>query len=402
MTCTLQNKKGLFARCSPVALIYADRLDALRKLIQEQQIPVHDPLAQLVPLLAQLPCTLSISGQYPSLAKNLAVGFHCIPQSWVNETQEIDLYESQAQKEQELAPAIARLYAQTFDGIELRLGSSLAQTITTLFEGKSPTRRALPIGFLAPKSAVLKNLSEAVIKPAGPEVNAQDGIGWAIWMERGQGWMDHKKRPAQACSEARLFESAAAALRTAKAAGFGSNTSSRGPALIVQIALEPVEILVRETRNGTNLAVIEGALAKRESDEIEKALLLDWESALTPSAQDLKPGTFEGCAIWIEGNRQTQTTSGFKNQRNDAGPLGGAQLHSNTAQALQHLTWYNNGCCIVKIIARPTAISENLEQANTAPVLALIAQGQAHSTQSSIAKAAASPAAATRPRSRAL
>lgn len=207
-----------------------------------------------------------------------------------------------------------------------------------------------------PSKATCQKLLEISVEQGGPEAFASEGEGWAVWMEAGQGWMDDKKRPGP-LGAARMFESAAGCLRTAKAACFGSN-HGRGPAAIVKIALEPIGFDPSSPIDSrvVDADPVRASIARREAKEIGEAI--ETGAAV---CHDETSGCSFGWATWIFHPNSSNEKAGFVSHRNTLGPLCGAQLSNEPVRQ-----W--GASCLVNVRLRPTDIFERLGDAPAALV----------------------------------
>ena len=226
-----------------------------------------------------------------------------------------------------------------------------------------------------PSKAELKRVLTCVVVDLEPGWEARAGVAYAIWMGRSadKGYMDEYKLPVGSAG-ARLFESAAAATRTAKAAKFGAD-GVRGPAAIVRLVIEPVEVLMAESSKGNTprqaiaeleAAEIEAALEEASSEDIAEALG-ESPAPMLPAPNIGRAGRQEGFACWSEnllwssdhkGTSQL-STQGFVNIRGDLGPLTSAVLAVDAHQA-RSKNWGDG--CVVKVALRPVEIVEILGQ----------------------------------------
>ena len=209
---------------------------------------------------------------------------------------------------------------------------------------------------------------------AGETLNAAPCSGWAIWMEEGRGWMDDRKRPAKRCSEARLFESQAAAARTAKAARFGDGRE-RGPCALVRVDLEARSVHSRHESESAPLTGLDGAMARRDEEELERALSEGLEVALCEG----DVSEFTGWATWgayPSGEEGEEGRAGFLNIRGGFGPLSGADLSPTPERARSKGNWRAVSWAVVGILARPVEVSERIGAAEAAEVEEAVLRGR--------------------------
>lgn len=217
-----------------------------------------------------------------------------------------------------------------------------------------------------PSMAKIKKIKEEWrIEEYSDAKAAEPGYGWAIWMgsARNLGYMDDKKRAAGAGS-ARLFESEAAALKTAKSARFGDEGSERGPCAVVKMFIEPIEVL---NENGVNSAIIQEVIKRKEAMELREALEYGNVEGIQAALEDLEipdvklrnalAGQEEGLAFWVKNNYYGQDgDEGFLNYRNQVGPLNGATIHKlNSKKEV-----YYDGAIKVRVRIRPVEIGTKI------------------------------------------
>lgn len=252
-----------------------------------------------------------------------------------------------------------------------------------------------------PKKTALAKMKSLAINELEEGWEAKGGEAWAIWMgsARELGYMDDKKRPAGAAS-ARLFESSAAALRTAKAAKFGSD---RGPASIVRLRVECVEIVSSE--QGASCSAVRQQMARQESLEIaesmEEASLDQIRAALGEPTASPKPtlaapeegslaGRENGYACWVDAGVSLgygrQGASGFVNIRGVLGPLTGAVLKATTSAAEHNHGYWGGQTSVVKISCWPVGIDETIGEPNVANLRAAIEWEQAQAAEAALKK----------------
>lgn len=244
-----------------------------------------------------------------------------------------------------------------------------------------------------PTKAAMAKMKSAAVQDLEEGWEAKGGEAWAIWMgsAREQGYMDDKKRPGGAAS-ARLFESSAAALRTAKLAKFGAD---RGPASIVRLRVECVEIT--SSAEGSSCSAVRMQMAKREAQEIsesmESASLDQIRQALgeptsepaqalaAPEAGSLA-GREDGYGSWVD-EAGNQSKGGFLNIRGEAGPLTGAVLKSSAAGAKGLGYWQAS---VIKVSCWPVAIDETIGEPKDQSVRAAIEWERAAAEESALKK----------------
>lgn len=238
-----------------------------------------------------------------------------------------------------------------------------------------------------PKKATFERMNGFILTHLEPGWEAVGGEAWAIWMgsARELGYMDDKKRPAGAAA-ARLFESQAAAERTARAARFGSD---RGPAAIVRLVVECEAIV--ESDPGATCAAPRHQIAQRESreiaDSLEEASLDDIRRALgespsesIPSAEPPPEGSLAGretgFACWVDSDHG-RVDCGFSNIRGDLGPLTGAILKPNAKAASQASGSWRGRASVVQVSCRPVSIDALIGEPQVSALKAAIAwEGQ--------------------------
>jgi hypothetical protein len=248
-----------------------------------------------------------------------------------------------------------------------------------------------------PKKATMARVRKYTLEDLVPGWEARGGDAWAIWMgsPREQGYMDDKKRPAGAAS-ARLFESAAAAERTAKAAKFGSD---RGPAAIVKLRVEALEIVSSE--KGSKCEAVRQCIAEREGQEIRSALeeasLDDIRLALgeAPSSEPQErliapqegslAGREDGYACWVDVDHERCSKRGFVNIRSELGPLTSAVLKPTEKAAAQKSSYWGE-VSVVKVSCSPVEIAALIGEPALSSVNAAIAWEQSVAASEALRK----------------
>ena len=234
-----------------------------------------------------------------------------------------------------------------------------------------------------PKAANIAKWEGFFLESLDPGWEAKGGSAWAIWMgsARQQGYMDDKKRPAGA-SGARLFESEAAAMRTAKAAKFGSD---RGPAAIVRMGVQCQEISHSEP--GALCEAPKQQMALREArelqDYLEEASLDDIRMALGESPSERAPkaeapvagslaGGEDGFACWVDVVGAESKRGGFLNIRNELGPLLGAALRPTLEAAKNKSAYWGAHTSVVRVSCAPLSIDAKIGEPQVASLAAAI------------------------------
>ena len=365
MSTVIKNNKGLCASISENPIIKEDMLLKLNSFIQNNKIKDKN-LTDLILLLNQLPGEKHFKSKI----------FPALPLSWINESFEIQLTPIEAKNQNLLALEISKKWHQVLPLILSATidGTANSSKIIDFFQIDRWGNKNKIFEMPKPDSNIFKNLDTYQYIPAGPEFYLQQADGFAIWMDDKSGWMDFKKNSSPYCSGARLFESAAAAARTAKAAKFG-DAKERGPALIVKINVDPFDIIDSNVIQGHSLGFITSIIAQREADILEQTISnFTFES--NDSIIKIPDGAFEGVAIWLEDNYYNTNSAGFKNQRGLTGPISGAQLHKDLQEAKRSAGYYSNATAFVRVFARPVEIIESIGNADKTPVENLILAGQ--------------------------
>lgn len=373
MPCIVRNDKGLCAGHSPALIIAGHELAELQSRLGALAEPIPDKdreiLSRALSDLASLPYETSPAQAHrpPNKAMISLAG-------WNNAAQPLPLS------------------AAAFDEQTRRL-LSLARAKPDLLRLAHLLHGERSLGFAlerVPSESSLLKIASHRVEPIGAESNAAPSEGYAIWMEQGQGWMDLKKRPS-GLQSARLFESEAAAERTAKAAGFGDG-ARRGPAAIAQIALEPIEIVRRSPNAG--IVAADGAISAREAALLASALALgdafSLESAESLSSQGLASAE-EGYAFWSRSPSEDDSPSGFLNKDQTRGPLSGAMLFDSEGRAASFgVGGYYRGefeFAIAKVRARPVSVASRLGAAPAALVEASCSLERDRALREALAKA---------------
>lgn len=382
MPTTVANEKGLFS--SPLHChIDGKSFDVLTKASSADA----ESNAWLSRLLAIAPRDVQLGssfirhrgGSAPLFMQNLPGGFS-------NETTQWDMSSS------ELIARwrdVAELIAQ-WPGVSKRL--------CTLPGAEAHVKS---LGECLPKKAILDRIKNCVLKDLEPGWEADGGAAWAIWMgsPRELGYMDDKKRPAGAAS-ARLFESPAAAERTAKAAKFGSD---RGPAAIVRLRVECIAI--ESSDPGASCEAPRRKMAQREAqeliDSLEEASLDDIRRALgeqvvsdrsslaQPPATGSLAGREEGFACWVDrtsSHSLDARKSGFVNIRSGLGPLTGAVLTSSAKASAQKSGYWAGETSVVKVACWPEAIESVIGEPNRISIDAAIAWESEQAAQAALSR----------------
>lgn len=353
MSCAIKNEKGLNGACQPIALAPVSALQKIAQGVDDGAHGLTEAEAKLASEMAAL--LLSLPGRGAKHWHNKGndwVLLQAWPSGWANAQQAVKTSMAEVKKEWEVVAKARALLPKAAPALK-KIGRELAELDESI-----------------PKAPAIKRMGAWTVEEAGPEAAARSAEAFAIWMggPRELGYMDGKKRPAGAAS-ARLFESAGAALRTAKAAGFDVR---RGPAAIVRLLIEPLEV-VGESR-GMN--AVRAELSRIESEALERSMeeasLERLREALgeapPPEIQTIEEdslaGAEEGYARWTVGWRENE--AGFLNYDTTPGPLGGAMLHATEAQARQQ-GYYQTSATedgVAKVRARPIEICERLGEPN--------------------------------------
>jgi hypothetical protein len=352
MGCSIKNEKGLYGSCHRIELCLVSSMEKALKAVQESSALTE------AERLVGIECArliLSIPGRH-QVGHGPRAAAHVIltawPNRWVNGQQKLGLSEPEVKKEWELAARVRELIAKALPVFD-KAGWVLAELEAAL-----------------PKASAIKRMSGWTVQEATPEAAARAAEAWAIWMggPRELGYMDGKKRPAGAAS-ARLFESVGAARRTAKAAQFGGE---RGPAAIVKLMIEPLEVM----EGAKGMAAVRRELARAESETLERSMeeaSLDRlrEALGEAPAREIQTieegslaGSDEGYARWSGGWQNTE--GGFVNYSGELGPLGGALLHASEGAA-KNAGYWNKSTAedgVAKVRARPVEICESFGEPN--------------------------------------
>jgi len=407
------NEKGLNASFGSLSFI---RSNSLRDLIaaaqKDSQISESDRAAALA-LLARVQAELPLESRHHwhdlgQTDKQVHI-VPFFPHGWVNETQIADISLESMNAHIDLIKQLHALRAPL---------TALCKTHKIAHPDFSPEQLAhwrhsaeelekmakkTPMDAI-PGAAAIKKIETAVIEEAGPAQSARAGHAFAIWMgdRRDTGYMDTKKRPAGAAG-ARLFESAEAAARTARAASFGDG-KAKGPAAIVQLAIEPIAL---EPGHATPTEIM-GALAHIEQAQLQaaiEAVSLDRIRELlgvspAPVAPDdplpnldsnSLAGAQSGWAVWRDyrSDQHPHQTAGFVNQRDGLGPLVGAVLFEllQTAERKLNAWSRSQSDAILRVVARPVEIVALLGSPYVAPLENAIEHERAMAEKAALARA---------------
>lgn len=316
MPCSAKNDKGLCAGFVPVPLISGAALDSLRELLSDPPASLPPSAAESLHALESALRSLPLRHAYASTP---LVFFFASLSGWNNASEPIPLSAAEFLAQTGALEILSSRRAEFRDALAL-LPPPLAE----------PLLAALP---LAPSLPALRKIRSYRIEDIGAESNAAPAEGFALWMERGQGFMDLAKRPA-GLSSARLFESPSAAERTAKAAGFG-DSGSRGPCAVVRVAIEPISVESR-SRPGAPLGALEAAISAHEASLLEMALSMGGSfspQAAEAARSDSLAGSSLGHAFWSCSPDEPRFPSGFLNKAHSRGPLSGATLFPSPERA---------------------------------------------------------------------
>lgn len=412
MTITVKNEKGLFAGQTTLSI----HREVLLPIINEALAAKDERALRWINAFLALGKTTFRAGghQYASeeLAENTAEGWAAadarlakghdsnqwnkgflsvnisnMPSGFGNETVQWNMSADTLRAHLDAFEALHQSAAAELAGLRV---DAAAKERESAFLGELPKKTA----FAKFKALAINELEEGW--------EAKGGEAWAIWMgsARELGYMDDKKRPSGAAS-ARLFESSAAALRTAKAAKFGSD---RGPAAIVRLRVECIEIVSSE--QGASCTAVRQQMARQESleilesmetaslDQIREALgepMASPKPALTAPEEGSLAGRENGYACWVDVNARVSGyardgASGFVNIRGDLGPLTGAVLKA-TASAAGHSHGYWGGqTSVVKVSCWPVGIDETIGEPNVANLRAAIDWEQAQAAEAALKK----------------
>ena len=361
MPVMLKNEKGLFARQERLSIVDADDFARLSALAASRPCPAAQPW------LADLRGVCEDAGSGWGKSKRTLMCLGNMPGGFVNESQPWAVDRSGLARSWEAYGRLREGWAAARS--ELAAAGAQEKTLAEM-------DKALP------SKAALAKLSKLSVEEREPGWQAKGGLAWAVWMgsERELGYMDGKKRPAGAAS-ARLFESAAAATRTAKAADFGGE---RGPAAIVRLRVECVAI--ERERGSPKCDPVRLQMARREAEELRDSLeessleqirhalgeassAMSSEPAPEPPPAGSLAGREEGFACWVGG----QDEGGFLNIRSGTGPLTGALLHANLAKSMQ-AGW--GDMAVVRVACWPEAIEAKIGEPNASSLGAAIAWEQ--------------------------
>lgn len=357
MSITIKNEKGLNATsCYEKSLIEVEKIEKMKvalKIGLEKGLMTeaeHQLATAFLQQIESLPGR-SEPGYY---SRKISVTYVGWPTGWGNEHNPVNTTKENVEKEWETLKAIRAQYKKA----------------VVIFDKVSWDLKELDTNL--PKESSLKKSASWIVEEVDPNAAARAGFGWAIWMgsPRELGYMDGKKRPAGAAS-ARLFESEAAAVRTAKAARFGTD---RGPAAIVKLMIEPLE-LVESSGGGDE---VRAEMARIESASITQALeeaslerlqaVLGDSSAVNVAIPEDPEGSLAGSdtgyALWR--GYKDMDGSGYVNYNGGAGPLNGALLRSSLKDVKNNMYSYGavEGHTVVKVKARPVEIGQLIGEPN--------------------------------------
>lgn len=379
MTCIVKNEKGLFASPSHEYIATA-AVEGAQKVAEH----LGDEVAKqwLADLRKAYPTTEQ-RGYWKNQSTVLVSA--PVPGGMGNETAKWEQSASDLRSSWDALERLASSRAKALAGLD-----KAAQSLPTLAE----QLKAIDDGL--PKKALWARVKKYTLEELEPGWEAKGGDAWAIWMgsPREQGYMDDKKRPAGAAS-ARLFESAAAAERTAKAAKFGGD---RGPAAIVKLRVQALEIVssqpgakceaVRQTIAAREAQDIRDALEEASLDDIRLALgepASEPQEALEAPAEGSLAGREDGYACWVDFSHQEHARSGFVNIRSQLGPLTSAVLKATEKAASQKTTYWGEST-IVKVSCSPVEISAVIGEPALSSVKAAIAWEQSVAASEALKK----------------
>lgn len=378
MPCAIKNEKGLNGACHEIALAPVSAL----KRVAEIKAGAHGLSEEEAALAAKMASLLlSLPGRgskdwYNSKNNTDWVKLKAWPSGWANAQQPYEGSEAQVRQEWALVSQAREMLSKAQPALK-KIGQDLANLDDKL-----------------PKASAIKRMAGWTVEAAGAETAARAGEAWAIWMggARELGYMDGKKRPAGAAG-ARLFESEKAALRTAKAARFGSD---RGPAAIVRLIIEPLEVMP----GAKGMDAVRAELSRLESEELsrsmEEASLERLREALgeapAPAPQIMDSGSLagaeEGFARWVSGGDE-KAQAGFLNYDQRPGPLAGAQLHPTERGARDASYWWGalSEDGVARVRARPIEIGELIGEPNVKELSKAIEIERDHREAQALARA---------------
>lgn len=399
MSCAIKNEKGLSGRCERAYLASRDSLGkAQAKLASDTLLSPNekDQAVELVEALLGLqkhPKPMYRSGRRPGQPAEEWATMSAWPSGWVNEQQPVGMTPQEARAEWALAQRIRAAMALGLPALE-KIGIPLSELEAN-----------------APKASSLKKTSAWTVEEAGAHLAANAGFAWAIWMggARELGYMDDKKRPAGAAS-ARLFESAAAASRTAKAARFGGD---RGPAAIVKLRIEPTDIVEASPGAGDEVRMelasiearsLESAMEEASLDRLREALGEGpGREAPAPQPEGSLAGAESGFAVWRDtrekaafstpsGGGDSSLGAGFINYKGELGPLVGATLHASAqkAKSAYYVGYGGARDAIVRVRSQPAEVCALIGEPNVKELQSAIEAEEERNTSAALAKADAS------------
>jgi hypothetical protein len=383
---TIKNEKGLSASHHSIHLIQVSDMQKLVGAVTADATLALDKKEELLGALGQLAAlpieeTEMWTGDYRNhrMIKKSLHTLRFVPSGWVNETQTMDAPRETVERNWAVLRAL--------DACRATLVAQVKKHNIPAWHQYAHEKEPKLAFHDLPSASAVKKLKDVVVEEAGAHTAARAGRAFAIWMgaARTVGYMDTKKNPAGAAG-ARLFESAAAAERTARAARFGDD-KDRGPAAIVELAIEPVALDGGAGRPEPVLA----ELARLERDQLQEALesasldrirsMLGEASAPEPEAAPLDATTLkeleiagaqDGWAVWMDysGAHANKEHAGFLNQRDGVGPLVGAVLHESKDKAERKTGYWHSSAqaALLRVTARPVAIASMIGAANVAPV----------------------------------
>lgn len=347
---SLSNEKGLMARFEVIPII--------KKEVVEKLAEREDALGDFLRVLSKGCGTNKIWNSMSTKKADEWLTAPPWPTSWANESGTAEGTEA----DWEATKVFMRRLREGLD----EHGEELKKEAEKIDERLSGERLEGMWSRVPSAKQIAKVSKEARVKEAGAEAFARGGTAWAIWMEKEKGYMDAKKR-GSGIEKARLFESSAAAKRTAVAARFGEG-KERGPAAVVEIAIEATAIIECEGSASERTNPVRAELARREAEELTRAL--DFEGETTEARGD---EWGEAIALWLMHPWKEGEYAGFRNARGCEGPLAGAQLYDEKSWR-SALRGSDAG---VRVRVRPTRVSERLGEAPAKEVEEKIARGAA-------------------------
>lgn len=289
--CFIQNQKQLFGSTQNMVIEefeYKQVLDHLQNLKNNTSEKQHSALCQFETDFHNL-----INSSFIITAQKTGYktdNNYCItlpPNGWSNSINKINLSPEALLKQWECLEKILTAIDSIKKHFKLKTQEDLP-----LIKLSGISRFIAIIDSHVPKNFKLDKANKYLITPFSPLDYHRSNNAFAIFMAGTEkGFMNDNKKPT-AIGSVRLFESKAAAERTAKAALFGSPSGGRGPALIVQLEVTAQNVAFTIDSKPATGSILEH-FALLEAKEIENAIEDASFNSLLQRLQIMDPSAHE-------------------------------------------------------------------------------------------------------------